>query len=158
MKQKIKDYMEKVESAISDYMQKPVSPTTASAVENMVECWEHLKAMSRCYGVKLDYPDIVKWVDGMSNDDGSAGGYWSMSQTTEVAESIGLSFDHITEAEWYAAMNMMYSDYCTVADKYGISIPEFYADLAKAFLFDKDGGKPKEKLGAYYCNIVDREE
>ena len=35
-------------------------------------------------------------------------------------------------------MNVMYSDYYGVAAKYGLDRPEFYADLAKAFLMDLD--------------------
>ena len=31
---------------------------------------------------------------------------------------------------------------------------EFFAELAQAFLFDKDGPGPKEKLAAYYHGIV----
>lgn len=31
---------------------------------------------------------------------------------------------------------------------------EFFAELAQAFLFDKDGPGPKEKLSAYYHGIV----
>lgn len=51
-------------------------------------------------------------------------------------------------------MNMMYSDYCSVAAKYGVNKPEFFADMAKAFLFDKDAKGPKEKLSAYYHGIA----
>lgn len=38
--------------------------------------------------------------------------------------------------------------------KYGVDRTEFYADLAKAFLFDKDGPAPSEKLAEYYHEIV----
>ena len=41
-----------------------------------------------------------------------------------------------------------------VAEKYGVSIAEFYADMARAFLMDKDGPEAKKKLGAYYHGIV----
>ena len=37
---------------------------------------------------------------------------------------------------------------------YGVSTAEFFAELAQAFLFDKDGPGPKEKLAAYYHGIV----
>ena len=42
--------------------------------------------------------------------------------------------------------------------KHGSSVygPEFYAALAKAFLMDKDGPEPEEKLCAYYKYIVMR--
>ena len=58
-------------------------------------------------------------------------------------------------SEWRrnAALNMMFSDYYGVAMKYGVGVPEFFGDLAKAFLFDKDSPSPKEKLAAYYHNI-----
>lgn len=51
---------------------------------------------------------------------------------------------------WYAAVNMMRSDYCMVARKHGVDKPEFYADMAQAFLLDKDAGEPEEKIAAYY--------
>ena len=51
-------------------------------------------------------------------------------------------------------MNMMYSDYYGVAAKYGLDRPEFYADLAKAFLMDKDAGGPEEKMAGYYHGVV----
>ena len=43
------------------------------------------------------------------------------------------------------------------AKKYGVDRPEYYADLAKAFLHDKDyKGKPEEKLWYYYnCIVLD---
>jgi hypothetical protein len=53
---------------------------------------------------------------------------------------------------------MKYSDYCKVAQKYGVDRPEFYADMAKAFLKDKDfHGEPEEKLYLYYKCIVEKE-
>lgn len=59
----------------------------------------------------------------------------------------------------YLAMNMVYSDYCKVAKKYGVDTPEFYADMAKAFLRDKDfDGKPEEKLYLYYKSIVEKDD
>ena len=41
-----------------------------------------------------------------------------------------------------------------VGVKYGVDRAEFYADLAKAFLFDKDGPAPSEKLAEYYHKVV----
>ena len=35
---------------------------------------------------------------------------------------------------------------------------EFCAELTQAFLFDKDGPGPKEKLAAYYHGIVEPEK
>ena len=77
-----------------------------------------------------------------------------MTQTTALAESMGLSWDHISPWCWWITMNMMYSDYGSVAIHYGVSTAEFFAELAQAFLFDKDGPGPKAKLAAYYHGIV----
>ena len=78
----------------------------------------------------------------------------TMEQTTALAESMGLSWDQISPWCWWVTMNMMYSDYGSVAIHYGVSTAEFFAELAQAFLFDKDGPAPKEKLAAYYHGIV----
>ena len=42
----------------------------------------------------------------------------------------------------------------TKMTEFGVNVPEFYAELARAFLMDKDGPGPEEKLCAYYRCIV----
>lgn len=55
--------------------------------------------------------------------------------------------------------NPPYSDYCAVAKKFGLDRPDFYAELAKAFLNDKDfEGEPEEKVWLYYKCISERSE
>ena len=92
--------------------------------------------------------------EGFTEDDGTTGPHWTMGQTDAVANITGVS---VKSCVWWAAMNMMYSDYYGVAAKYGIDRPEFYADLAKAFLMDKDAGGPEEKMAGYYYGVVKRE-
>ena len=60
--------------------------------------------------------------------------------------------DTQTAIEFYAVLNAMYSDYSMVLKKYGMSSPEFYADMAKAWLCDKDAKAGKAKL--YFEYIV----
>lgn len=96
--------------------------------------------------------DARRWTEHMENDDGSMGAHWTLEQTTAVANSIGV---HVDPWVWYAALNMEYSDNFEVAQKYGLDRPEYYADLAKAFLFDKDGGGPEAKIAGYYHGIVE---
>lgn len=58
---------------------------------------------------------------------------------------------------WYAAMNMLYSDYCAVAREYGVDRPDYYAKMARAFLMDRDGGGAEKKIAAYYrCVAAER--
>ena len=95
--------------------------------------------------------DAEKWVSHMENEDGTTGAHWSMGQTDAVANVAGVHVDKLT---FWACLNMMYSDYYSVAAKYGLDRPEFYADLAKAFLMDKDAGGPEEKMAGYYHGVV----
>lgn len=97
--------------------------------------------------------EAVTWVSHMDNSDGTHGEHWTMEQTNDLAMRDGLKFSHITPYDWYATVNMMYSDYYKVGLKYNCNTPSFYADLSKAFLFDADAKSPKEKLYLYYKNI-----
>ena len=55
--------------------------------------------------------------------------------------------------KWHAIMCAMYSDFCEVAKKYGLGgNAEFYADMAHAWLDDKDA--VEDKAAAYYCYVV----
>ena len=91
----------------------------------------------------------------MVNEDGTTGPHWGVDQTAAVAESMGMTWEKVSRPCWWITMNMMYSDYSGVAEKYGVSIAEFYADMARAFLMDKDGPGAKKKLAAYYHGIVE---
>lgn len=161
MKNHVHTYKEKLEKSIGEYMEMPVNERNASAVKGMTECWEEinrLEALLAAPAAPLTMDDVEHWNAKMVNEDGSMGGHWTIEQTTAVAHANGVEFTHITPYCFNVAMNMMYSDYCAVAEKYGVGTPEFYCDMAKAFLFDKDGPSPKEKLAAYYHSIVHPEK
>lgn len=91
--------------------------------------------------------DAHEWTARMENTDDTEGQHWPMEQTTAVMRSRGLHYD---PAVWYAAMNMIYSDYFGVIHKHNVNYVDFYVDLTDAFLNDKDGGTPEEKISAYY--------
>lgn len=97
--------------------------------------------------------DAETWAAKMQNADGTTGPHWTMEQTSAVADARGIGRD-VPRWAWGVAMNMMYSDYYGVAVDFGVNRPEFYAALAEAFLMDKDGPGPEEKLCAYYRCIV----
>lgn len=83
---------------------------------------------------------VKKWVSGMQNSDNTRGGHFGMDRAELQRNAICSECDKL---EFYAAMNMMYSDYCAVAKEMGVDRPEFYAKMAKAFLMDKDAGEGK---------------
>lgn len=103
--------------------------------------------------------DIEEWKKLMHNEDGSRGEHFRPEQVRHASQQVGIDSEEFGEDVFALAMNMLYSDYCKVAKKYGFDRPEVYADLAKAFLRDKDfEGKPEEKLYIYYKGIVAKDE
>lgn len=90
-----------------------------------------------------------EWVSGMKNSDGTNGGHWTMDQTKQVMKQRGIDCN---EADFYAIMNAVYSDYSKVAKKYGLDNVDFYADIAKAWLEDDDA--EDGKAVRYFGSIV----
>ena len=90
-----------------------------------------------------------EWTGKMQNEDGSKGPHWSVDQVEQIMKQKNVRCD---PAEFYAILNAMYSDYSEVAQKHGVHKQDFYLDMAKAFLMDKDS--VKDKAAAYYMYIV----
>lgn len=158
MKRHLKDYKARLEKEIGEYMALPASERSAKAIDGMLACWTHIDEAERYVCGKSDTlsaAELSEWIDHMQNADGTHGGHWDIAQTSAVAESIGIKPDMIPPHAWNAAMNMMYSDYFPTAARFGIDKPEFYAELARDFLLDPDGGGGMKKLAEYYRGIVE---
>lgn len=93
---------------------------------------------------RLTKADAEMWVQHMQNSDGSSGAHWDYNQTEQVRQQKGYKCDPVA---FYAAMNMMYSDYCQAARDIGCNTVDFYAAMAKAFLEDADA--PSDKIERY---------
>ena len=85
-----------------------------------------------------------KWVAKMNNKDGTRGGHWTWEQVSQVAREKGLKYDL---ADFYAVLNMVYSDYYSAKMDLGM-----YIEMAKDWLDDADVGA--NKLLKYYFYIV----
>lgn len=106
--------------------------------------------------LKIKERDAKEWEHRLKNADGTSGIKFSKEQVRAIATQEGVKFDKFSEEDLYLTSNMMYSDYCIVARKYGVDRPDFYVCMAKAFLCDADfDGEPSEKLAMYYYCIVD---
>lgn len=90
-----------------------------------------------------------EWVSGMKNSDGTNGQHWTLDQTKQLMAQRKIDGDPV---QFYAALNAVYSDFYGVAKKHGVSNIEFFADLAKAWLEDKDA--VPDKAAAYYEYVV----
>lgn len=115
------------------------------------EDWDEMDDDDR-HKAKLNDYNPWEWAKDMKNTDGSSGAHWSMEDTETVRKARNIN--DCKPEDFWIAMNMMYSDYQGVAKKYGIDKPEFYADMARGFLMDKDSKQGREKLEAYYEYVV----
>lgn len=84
-------------------------------------------------------------VSHFENKDGTKGAHWTYQQTNDVLKVKGYDFD---EADWYYAMNMIWSDYYK-----GGRSDETYVELACDFLDDPDA--PEDKAKKYYLAMKD---
>lgn len=101
---------------------------------------------------RLSREEAMTWARSMENEDGTHGPHWTMEQAKQVMAQKGVECDPL---EFWLALNMMYSDYCKVFRKYGVGDKiDFYVDMAKAFLDDKDAYP--DKLTRYYDSVVRR--
>lgn len=90
-----------------------------------------------------------EWTKNMRNEDGSKGPHWKIDQIKQVMTQKGVQYD---PWEFFAIMNALYSDYCSVFKKHGVNTVDMYFDLACAWLNDTDAMPNKSAL--YYENIV----
>lgn len=106
-------------------------------------------------GHPLSKEEAMKWVHGMHGEDPAVtmGGKWDMEQMKSVAIKYGVPTEGERFWEFWAVMNSLYSDYYGVAAKYGTLNPDFFADMAMAFINDRDA--VKGKTARYYECIVE---
>lgn len=153
----MKQYIEELKKQLQEVMERPASLGRAEEVTVYADAicalhklgGDHFRESTKMMEFTED--DAKAWTARMENTDGTTGQHWPMEQTTAVMRSRGLQYD---PAVWYAAMNMIYSDYFKTAKKHGVNTVEFFADMTDAFLDDKDAGAPEEKISAYYHCIA----
>lgn len=98
----------------------------------------------------LSWEDAKDWMMHIRNGDGRTGPHWSIDQTNKLLEKKQLDCE---AHEFWAAMNMLYSDYGDAAKKFGVDNADFFACMAEAFLDDDDA--VEDKLAVYYDCIVE---
>ena len=153
----MKQYIEDLKKQLQEVMDRPASLGRAEEVTVYADAicalpklaGDHFRESTKMMEFTED--DAKEWTARMENTDDTTGQHWPMEQTTAVMLSRGLHYD---PAVWYAAMNMIYSDYFKTAKKHGVNTVEFFADMTDAFLDDKDAGTPEDKISAYYHCVV----
>ena len=153
----MQEYIEKLHKELHEIMERPVTLGRAEEVTMYADAicalhkldGDHFRESTKI--MKFTEDDAKAWTARMENADGTTGPHWPMAQTTAVMVSRGYHYD---PAVWYAAMNMIYSDYFGVAENHKVDYIDFYADMTAAFLDDKDAAGPEEKISAYYHCIA----
>ena len=107
-------------------------------------------------GAKARYPMMEQlteevataWVEDLENTDPEhpKGPKWNREAVKPLAIKHGFTTTE-KQLEFWAVMNMMYSDYAETAKKHGVSTLDFYADMAKSWMRDKDA--VEHKTAAY---------
>lgn len=100
--------------------------------------------------MKMTREMAEEWVDSMEGDDPAkpSGGKWTPEQIKPVAQKYGVPTEGDRFWTFYAVMNAMYSDYYSVAKKHNALNQDFFADMAMAFINDKDA--VRNKAAVYY--------
>lgn len=95
-----------------------------------------------------------RWMDNLESDDPARprGAKWTTDQVRPIAQKYGIATDGDKFYEFWAVMNALYCDYYAVAKKYNVLNADFFADMAMAFIHDKDAVENKPM--AYYKHIV----
>lgn len=78
-----------------------------------------------------------EWTAKLRNADGTQGEHWTMDQTKAVQKSNDIRCD---EAEFYAVINALYSDFSKVMSSIGITDKDvdFWCRFAQGWLRDED--------------------
>lgn len=103
---------------------------------------------------RLTREEAEAWVQSMEGDDGKRGGRWKFNEVQQYAGNYGIQPEEVPE--FFAVLNALYTDYGKVARKYGVDRMDFWADMAKAFIRDKDAQPGKVKL--YYDCIAKHDD
>lgn len=82
--------------------------------------------------------------------DRTNGEKWTISEAKELGEKCGVDFTRVLVPEYYAVLNMLYSDYFEVFKRRGLSDPAIYGDMARAWFEDADG--KENKTFKYFFN------
>lgn len=104
---------------------------------------------------RLTREEAEEWVKGMKSEDGKTGGRWPYQEIKQYASNFGIHGEEEV-VEFFAVMNALATDYGKVARKYGVDKVDFWADLAKAFIHDKDA--VPDKVRVYYECIAKKDE
>lgn len=129
-----------IEAEIQDVLKQPLGIRSLETFVLLCRAKKYLMKMDCDFGEE----EAKEWVVKMAPT-----AKWTMEQTTAVMRQKG--YEH-KPCEFWAVMNMLYSDYGKTLQKYNADKPEVWADMADAWITDPDV-RPG-KTARYYRDIV----
>lgn len=132
----IKDYTKIIlESGNPEKVNKMIDILTEELVENEENSREiELELYVLIYGEHLNEQMAIEWVSKMENNDGTKGAHWTYEQTSAALKQNKIPMTGFNEWDWYAVLNMAYSDYFYTLNGDTMKCIEF----AKEWFGDKD--------------------
>lgn len=101
----------------------------------------------------MDEQTAQEWTRNMKNANNTNGPHWPIDKIKRLIEQRP-ELQQYELPEVFAVINMMYSDYCKVAEKLNVNSMDFYVGMTKAWLDDEDAGSGKDKTLNYYKYVV----
>lgn len=103
----------------------------------------------------FDKKTMERWVNHMRDDKDKPIEPWSVDEVKPLAMRFGYPTHGEKFDDFFAAIHMMKSDFCAVAEDFDVNTPAFYAALADAWLKDPDAAmQGRDKLETYYTCII----
>lgn len=112
------------------------------------------------YGEKLTKDELEEWKKKLLKEvDETEKQFFTKERISQKAKQMGVEMKDYSEEELVVATAMVYTDYKKTAKKYIGNNMDFYIELARDWLEDKDAAvKGGEKLAIYYDCIVSGED
>lgn len=112
------------------------------------------------YGEKLTKDELESFKKKLLKEvDENEKQFFTKERISQKAKQMGVEMKDYNEEELVVATAMVYTDYCKTAKKYIGNNMDFYIELARDWLEDKDTAvKGGEKLAIYYDCIVSGED
>lgn len=108
------------------------------------------------YGEKLTKEELEEWKHKLLKEvDEKDKHFFTKEQIGQKARQMGLEMKDYNEEELVVATAMVYTDYCKTGKKYVGNNMDFYVEIARDWLEDKDSElKGGEKLAVYHDCVI----
>ena len=148
---------------VKDFFKRYLTELSETNHDRFMTVMDELKETTKPVNIETQ-EELDKYLAKLHHGVVEEKGLWDVSDTTKIANSIGINFNeswfneysfnyvmNMVRADNYEAMTKFCNEYPAIK-QYIVDNPKFYAYLAKAWIDDDDA--PKAKLMLYLKHIV----